>query len=179
MADAPLEVMAAGRFLRMVKRGRWEYVDRHNSTGAVAIVAVTGAGELLLIEQHRVPMGRSCIELPAGLVGDGDDPGEAFELAARRELEEETGYCAAQMRHLYQVCTSPGMTSETIDLFLATGLTRIGDGGGAVGEGEAITVHRVPIHEAEHWVAQRAAAGDAVDVKVYLGISLASEMIAL
>ncbi|MFI4860113.1 MAG: NUDIX hydrolase [Phycisphaerales bacterium JB063] len=173
----PLEVMAAGRFLRMVKRGRWEYVDRHNAAGAVAVVAVTEAGELILIEQHRVPMGRACIELPAGLAGDGANRDEAFERAARRELEEETGYRAATMRHLYQVCTSPGMTSETIDLFLATGLTRIGDGGGAAGEGEDIRVHRVPIGEAEQWVAQRGASGDCVDVKVYLGIALARDAI--
>jgi len=173
MEDAPVEVMAEGRFLRMVKRGRWEYVDRHNTSGAVAVVAVTDAGELLLIEQHRVPVGRACIELPAGLAGDGEDRGEAYELAARRELEEETGYRAVEMRHLYQVCTSPGLTSETIDLFQADGLTRVGEGGGSPGEGEDITVHRVPLADADRWVAARAAAGDAVDVKVYLGIALA------
>ncbi|XAL98090.1 NUDIX hydrolase [Phycisphaeraceae bacterium D3-23] len=174
--DDPLEVMAAGRFLRMVKRGRWEYVDRHNTTGAVAVVAVTDAGELVLIEQYRVPMGKACIELPAGLAGDGADRDEAFELAARRELEEETGYRAENMRHLYQVCTSPGMTSETIDLFLATGLTRVGEGGGAAGEGEDIKVHRVALDEADRWVAQRAAGGDCIDVKVYLGIALARDI---
>ena len=173
MEHPPVKVMAVGRFLRMVKRGRWEYVDRHNTSGAVAVVAVTAAGELLLVEQHRVPIARACIELPAGLAGDGDHKGEAFELAARRELEEETGYRAAQMRHLYQVCTSPGLTSETIDLFIASGLTRVSEGGGAADEGEAITVHRVPLEDADRWVAERAAAGDAVDVKVYLGIALA------
>ncbi|MEM9415959.1 MAG: NUDIX hydrolase [Planctomycetota bacterium] len=178
MREEPLEVMAAGRFLRMLKRGRWEYVDRHNTTGAVAVVAVTDDAEIVLIDQHRVPMGKRCIELPAGLAGDGADHGEAFEVAARRELEEETGYSANAMRHLYQVCTSPGMTSETIDLFLATGLTRVGDGGGAAGEGEAINVHTVPISEADAWVAQRAAAGDCVDVKVYLGLALARDALA-
>lgn len=177
MEDEPVEVMASGRFLQMVKQGRWEYVRRHNASGAVAVVAVTDAGELVLVEQHRVPMGRACLELPAGLAGDGDDADEAFGLAARRELEEETGYRAGELRRLYPVCTSPGMTSETIDLYLATGLTRISAGGGAADEGEDITVHVVPVAEADAWVAVRSASGVLVDVKVYLGIALARDII--
>lgn len=161
-----VEVMAAGRFLRMVKRGRWEYVERPNTAGAVAIVATTDAGELVLVEQERVPLGRNCIELPAGLAGDlDDDPDEAFIDAAKRELLEETGFAAAHVEHLFPACTSPGLTSETIDLYRATGLTREHAGGG-VGH-EQITTHLVPLDRVDAWLAERAAEGLAIDIKVY------------
>ncbi len=173
MPDESRHILAAGRFLEMVKEGRWEYVRRVGSAGAVAIIAVTPQRELLIVEQQRVPLGRPCLELPAGLAGDGDDPDEAFELAARRELEEETGYRASEMRRLWRVCTSPGLTGEVIDLYHATGLTRTGEGGGTAHEGEDITVHRVPLDDADRWLAQRVDAGDAIDVKVYTAVALA------
>ena len=101
------------------------------ATAAVAVIATTDSHELVLVEQMRVPMGARCLELPAGLVGDTEaDRGEAMLDAARRELLEETGYAAAAFEHLYSVATSPGLTSETIDLFRATGLTKKQDGGG-------------------------------------------------
>ena len=167
--------MADGRFLRMVRQGRWEYVERHNTTGAVAVIAVTSGRQLVLVEQYRVPMGMSCIELPAGLAGDLDDPEEAFELAARRELHEETGFEADQMAYLYRVCTSPGLTSETIDLFRATGLTRTGPGGGHPDEGEEIIVHLVDLDAVEQWIVDRVAQGLCIDVKVYTAIALARQ----
>lgn len=168
----PPEVMAEGRFLRLVKHGRWEFVDRPNTTGAIAIIATTDNDELVLIEQYRVPLGRSCIELPAGLAGDlEDDPEETFEQAARRELLEETGFIANKIEHLYPAVTSPGLTSETIDLYRATGLTRHHEGGG-IGD-ENITVHLVPIDSADAWLAKRTAEGLAVDIKVYTAVSLA------
>ncbi|MFN3167648.1 MAG: NUDIX hydrolase [Phycisphaeraceae bacterium] len=166
------EVMAQGRFLRMVRRGRWEYVERPNTEGAVAVIAVTDAGELVLIEQHRVPLGRACVELPAGLAGDlDDDPDESFAQAARRELLEETGFHAETVEHLFPAVTSPGLTSESIDLYRATGLTRRHDGGGV--DHEAITVRLVPIDAVDAWLAERSAAGLAVDIKVYAAAALA------
>ena len=167
----PIEVMAEGRFLRLVRRGRWEYAQRPVTAGAVAVVATTDAGELVLVGQHRVPLGGMCIELPAGLAGDlDDDPGESFAEAARRELLEETGFAAQTIEHLFTVSTSPGLTSETIDLYRATGLTREHAGGG-VGH-EQITVHLVPIGEVDAWLAERAAAGVMVDIKVYTAAAM-------
>lgn len=166
------QTLAAGRFLRMVKRGRWEYVERHTSRGAVAVVAVTDDGELVLVEQDRVPLGRRCIELPAGLAGDLDDAAdESFAQAANRELLEETGYHAGQIEHLFTVATSPGLTSETIDLYRASKLIKQHAGGGI--NHEEITVHLVPAADAYGWLTQQAEAGKLVDVKTWLGVMLA------
>lgn len=90
------ETVWQGRHIAVRTDGSWEYAERNGAVAAVAIVAVTPAGELLLVEQHRVPAGRVCVELPAGLVGD-DSAGETVADAAIRELEEETGYRAASV----------------------------------------------------------------------------------
>lgn len=166
------QVMASGRFLRLVRRGKWEYAERPNTAGAVAIIALTGAEELVLIEQPRVPLGRRCIELPAGLAGDlDDDPDETFAQAARRELLEETGFAADNVEHLFAAVTSPGLTSESIDLYRASGLTRVNEGGG-IG-GEQITVHLVPLLSADAWLAEADARGLAIDIKVFTAVALA------
>ena len=89
-SDAPVETVWQGKFITAKKQGRWEYVSRARGIRAAVIVAIDD-GHLLLVEQYRVPLGRVCLELPAGLVGDDHD-GEAAEIAAARELEEETGY---------------------------------------------------------------------------------------
>src|SRR3546814_2912534 len=94
-------------------------------------------GHVILGEQYRVPLGRNCIELPAGLVGD-EDENESVESSAARELEEETGYRAGSVEVLGEFASSPGMTSETLHLVRATGLQKTGDGGGI--DGENITV---------------------------------------
>jgi ADP-ribose pyrophosphatase len=166
-SEPGIEILADGRFMQMVRDGRWEYVRRHTCEGAVAVIATTDDDELVLVEQHRVPMGSPCIELPAGLVGDTKaDKGEALRTAAERELLEETGYAAATLRHLWPVATSPGLSSEVIDLFHATDLTRQHDGGGV--DHENITVHRIKRRELEDWLTQQREAGKVIDVKVYL-----------
>ncbi|WP_315765207.1 NUDIX hydrolase [Sphingomonas sp. Y38-1Y] len=162
--------MWSGKFIEAKKRGRWEYVSRTGGIHAAVILAVED-GHVLLVEQYRVPMGRNCIELPAGLVGDetaGEDPIEA----ARRELIEETGWHAEQVEPLGEFWSSPGMASEGFTLMRARGLTRVGEGGGV--DGEAITVHRVPLDTLETFLAERRAAGCGVDVRILalLGPSL-------
>jgi ADP-ribose pyrophosphatase len=130
--------------------------------GAAVIVAVDD-GHVVLVEQHRIPVGARCLELPAGLVGD-ETAGESVEDAAARELEEETGYRAARIERLGAFQSSPGMTSEYFELVRATGLTRVGDGGGQ-GD-EDITIHRVPLAGLPAFVAERRAAGIEVDAKM-------------
>lgn len=170
--DASLEEVWKGKFLTMNKRGRWEYVSRARNIRAAVIVAIDD-GHVILVDQYRVPLGRVCLELPAGLVGD-ETEGEAVEIAAGRELKEETGFRAERIESLGEFYSSPGMVSESFTLVRATGLTKVGDGGGV--EGEGITVHRVPLAEVADYVAARRGEGMAIDVKMLL--LLASGMLA-
>lgn len=161
------EIMWQGRFITAVRDGKWEYVSRSRGIRAAVILAETDAAEVLLVEQYRVPLGRNCLELPAGLIGDDDGGGDdTVESAAARELEEETGYSAAKIERLGDYYSSPGMVSEGFTLVRATGLTRVGDGGGV--EGENIIVHLVPRGEITAFVAAKRAEGVAMDVKLLL-----------
>ena len=161
-SDAPLETMWAGRFVTVQRRGRWEFASRSRGIRAAVILAEDD-GKVLLVEQYRVPLGRVCLELPAGLIGD-ETAGEVVEVAAARELEEETGYRAERIELLGEFFSSPGMLSESFTLVRAHGLTRVGEGGGV--EGEGITVHLVPRRDVVAFMAERRAAGVAMDVKL-------------
>lgn len=165
--DAPEEVMWQGRFVTAKKRGRWEYVSRSRGIRAAVILAIDEEDHVLLVEQYRVPLGRSCIELPAGLIGDDDDAADEEPLAAAgRELEEETGFRAATLENMGCFYSSPGMVSESFTLVRARGLTKIGDGGGV--DGENITVHRVPRTALPRFLDEKRKAGCGVDVRMLL-----------
>ncbi|OZA93371.1 NUDIX hydrolase [Altererythrobacter sp. H2] len=164
-SDEPEEIMWQGRFVTAKRRGRWEYASRSRGIRAAAIIAIDDEGCVLLVEQFRVPLGRISLEIPAGLIGDDDGKeGECAETAALRELEEETGYTAAEMVSLGEFYSSPGMVSEAFTLLRARGLRKVGEGGGTPGEN--ITVHRVPLAELPQFVAQWRARGHAVDVRI-------------
>lgn len=171
--DEPEEVMWAGRFITARRRGKWEYVSRTRGIGAAVILAIDAEDRVILVSQYRVPLGCPCLELPAGLVGDGGEVEEPA-VAAARELEEETGYRAGSMEFLGRFFSSPGMVTESFSLFRARDLIRIGDGGGT--EGEGITVHRVPRAEIAGFIGARRAEGYAIDVKLLL--LLAGEILA-
>lgn len=159
-----------GKWLRMKKRGRWEYVERTNEGGmAVIIIAATPERNLLFVEQLRLPVDGKTIEMPAGLVGDVD-AGESIELAAERELLEETGWQAARIEVLMIGPTSSGMSNERVAFARATGLTRVHAGGGDASE--EIIVHEVPVADAAHWLTQKMAEGYALDAKLWAGLWL-------
>ena len=162
--DVPEEVRWTGKFIVAKTRGKWEYVGRTGGVRAAVIVAVDD-GHVILVEQFRVPLGRACLELPAGLVGD-ETVGESIAAAAARELEEETGYRPARIETIGEFASSPGMVTETFTLVRASGLTRISEGGGV--DDEDITVHRVPLDEVADFLATRRAAGVVADVKLLL-----------
>ena len=141
----------SGRFLNLFERDGWEFASRSNASCVVMIVAVTPDDEMLLVEQFRKPVSASVIELPAGLVGDNHDPQESILDAAERELEEETGYAAAQMRLLMACPSSAGMSDEIVTFVLATDLRRVGPGGGD--DSEDIEVLCIPLAEIDDWLA--------------------------
>jgi 8-oxo-dGTP pyrophosphatase MutT (NUDIX family) len=105
--------------------------------GAVAVVAVDGAGRALMIRQYRHPVGRVMWELPAGL---RDHPGEPLVEAARRELLEEAGYRAGMWHSLADHYSSPGFTTERLRIFLARDLEKADDNGYVREHEEALIV---------------------------------------
>ncbi|HMN55233.1 MAG TPA: NUDIX hydrolase [Sphingopyxis sp.] len=164
--DTPIETRWEGRFITVKQQGTWEYVSRSRGIHAAVILAIDEASDgrhVLLVEQYRVPLKVRCLELPAGLVGD-DAAGEASEIAARRELEEETGYRAADWRTVGEFYSSPGMVSESFTLLVAKKLIKVGAGGGV--DGEDITVHRVPLDGIADFIAAKRAEGCGIDVRV-------------
>jgi ADP-ribose pyrophosphatase len=168
MTDETVEIAWQGKWITAKRQGKWEFVSRARGMEAAVIVAIDDDGHVLLVDQPRVPLGRRCLELPAGLIGDEHD-GDTALAAARRELEEETGYRCEAVEALGYFHSSPGMVSEGFTLVRATGLTRIGEGGGT--HEEDINVHRVPLGEVPAFVAQKRAEGFAIDVKLLLLLS--------
>jgi ADP-ribose pyrophosphatase len=170
-ADAPIDVLHEGKWLRLLRRGRWEYAERkHSEHGlAVIIVSETPEHDLLFVEQFRVPLGAPTIEFPAGLVADSHDA-DTIEEAARRELVEETGWSPEHVKVLLVGPTSAGMTNERIAFARATGLTKVGSGGG-VGS-ENIVVHQVPRAEADAWLMRKGEEGCELDLKLWGGLYL-------
>jgi ADP-ribose pyrophosphatase len=166
------KLLFEGEFIRGIRRGHWEYVERVRQIAAVMIAAVTPENELVLVEQFRIPVDGRVLELPAGLAGDL--PGHAEEAliaAAHRELLEETGYEAATMRPMTSGPTSPGLANEVVTIFLARELRKVHDGGGD--GSEDIRVHTVPLSDIESWLERKAAEGLQIEPRVYSGIYFA------
>ena len=162
--DKPVETVWQGKYVTALKRGRWEFVSRANKVSAVVILAEHD-GKIILVEQHRVPLGRRCLELPAGLVGD-EDPDATIEGTAVKELEEETGFTAGRIERLGDFHSSPGMLSESFTLVRAHDVRKVGEGGGT--EHEQIDVHLVERAEIPQFIRTRREKGVAVDVKLLL-----------
>lgn len=157
-----------GRYLSLVDREGWEFTTRSNARCVVAMVALTDDDQIVLVEQYRKPVGANVIEIPAGLVGDQDDPDEPVLLAAARELEEETGFAAERLEVVMSCPSSSGMSDEMIAFVRAGGLSRIGPGGGDATE--QIEVHLVALAEADDWLRGQRAAGKLLDPKVYTAL---------
>lgn len=132
--------------------------------GAVAVVPVNEKGELLLVRQYRYAVGETLLEIPAGKIERGED----YASSAARELVEETGYEAGNLKHLISFYSTPGFTNEQIHLFLATELTlKVQD----LDEDEFIEVESVNMKKA----AEMIMSGEICDAKSVAGILAAQK----
>ncbi len=149
------EVVHRGRYLEV----RIDTIERADGTrgtrdvvghpGAVAVLALDDDGRLLLVRQWRIPAGRAMLEIPAGTLDVHDGVAEDPDLAARRELEEETGHRATAWRKLASFWTAPGFASELMHLYLATGIAGAdGDDRLTPDEDERLELRHVTLDEA-------------------------------
>src|SRR5437773_3371073 len=107
------EVLGEGKFLRLVRRNGWEFVERTKPVRAAFIAALTDGGRLILTREYRVPVGKTVVGFPAGLIGDtAGRESELLEAAVRRELVEEAGFAAERVTLLTEGPTSAGQTEE-------------------------------------------------------------------
>jgi NTP pyrophosphohydrolases including oxidative damage repair enzymes len=149
-----------GKHVLVLERDGWEYVERKKGKEAVAVIAMTDDGKLILTEQYRRAVDARVIDWPAGLVGDEGDQGP--EATARKELEEETGYVCERVEFLAKGPTSPGITSELVSFYRAQSVAKKGE------HEEEITVHEIARDEIDAWLRSR---GDVmVDLKVWGGL---------
>jgi ADP-ribose pyrophosphatase len=156
-----------GERILVLERDGWQYVERKKGKSAVAVIAMTDDGKVVLTEQYRRPVDARVIDWPAGLVGDEEGSSDPAKTA-KKELKEETGFACANVERLTSGPSSPGITSEIVHLYRATGLRREGAGGG-VGD-EDITVHEVPLDEIKAWLTRKTGEGLLIDLKIWAGL---------
>lgn len=168
------EIISEGRFLELVNinwidsKGnarKWETVERTTGADIVSVIPVTDNGKIILIEQFRPPVGRMVIEFPAGL----RDEGENLQVSALRELQEETGYQAGEIRKLFAGPVSAGLSSEFLTVFLATDLKFVGKKDGR--EEWGITVYKIPLEDVDEWLDNKEQEGVLVDIKMRASLS--------
>lgn len=116
--------------------------------GAVAVLAVTDEGKMLMVEQFRKPLEKTIIEIPAGKLEKGENPLEC----AKRELLEETGYNCETMESIGSFYTSPGFADELIHLYYTNTLTKQGDQ--MTDEDEFLNVLEISVDEAKELMKQ-------------------------
>ena len=155
-----------------------EAPDGHRSTrdiaghpGGVGMVAIDPDGNVLLVRQWRHAVGQALLEIPAGTLDrEPDGTIEAHLGAARRELEEETGYRADTWRYLVGFYTAPGFTSELMHLYLAEDLSPAHVGRLGPDDDERLELERMPLAEA----VALAESGGFADAKSIVGLLLAA-----
>jgi len=169
MTVKKLETLCKHPYLHMMQRDNWAFVHRPNSNGAAIIVALTPDNEIILVEQYRSSFDKNVIELPAGLIGDQDKYEKPIE-AAQRELLEETGYKALDMKELFPSSVSSGLADEIMIIFLARKTIKIDEGGGV--DGENIKVHIVKLDQVHNKLQDFIKKGLVIDLKIYAALWL-------
>ena len=165
------KIIYEGKFLRFIRKGGWEYIQRNNCSGVVIIVAITEDDHLLFVEQYRPPVGKVVIEFPAGLVNDSKyRKNELIRSAAKRELLEETGYKAKKLVKILEGPISSGSNADIITMFQARDVKKVAEGGGD--DLESIIVHKVPLKDVDQWLTKMKRKGCLIEPKIYTGLYL-------
>ncbi|MBI3312700.1 MAG: NUDIX hydrolase [Candidatus Omnitrophica bacterium] len=163
------KVLYQGKYLRLVSKKTWEFVERIHGRGVVVIVPLTPQKTVIMIDQYRTALDKRVVEFPAGIADDlKTHRGESLENAARRELTEETGYQAGKMKRLTSGPSASGASSAIMTFFLAQDLIKVSDGGGD--DTEDIHVHEIPLKKVPAWIKKMEKKGMLVDPKVYAGL---------
>jgi len=118
--------------------------------GAVAVIAITNDGKIVMVEQYRKALERDVVEIPAGKLEKGEEPS----LCAKRELEEETGYVCKSLDWLISFYTSPGFADELVHLYVARGLEKKEDAA-PTDEDEFVTLVELTLEEALEYIEER------------------------
>ncbi len=162
-------VLGKGKFMRLVRQGEWEFMERSGCDGVVIILPLTDEGDVVFVEQYRTPVGKYVIEFPAGLISDRASlKGESITQAAKRELFEETGYTAKGIKKVLTGPASSGSSADIITMVRAYGLKKTGEGGGD--HLESIKVHRVALSQAVLWLKKMERKGRLIEPKIYAGL---------
>ena len=158
-------VMYDGDFIKVLKDnmllpdGSISTREHITHPGAVAVLAVLDNGNLVMERQFRYAPQCEFIELPAGKIDHGED----ILITAQRELLEETGYVAAEWKHLVTTWPCIGYSDERMEYFLARGLTHQGQN---LDDGEFLEVFELSLAEAVEWIRQ----GKINDSKTIVGL---------
>jgi len=167
--SSKITILKEGQYMWFLSIDSWEYMKRKNCTGIVIILAVTDEGKLVFVEQYRAPVGKKMIEFPAGLANDIPSARkESLATAAKRELLEEAGYVAKRVKKVFYGPISGGFSSDMITVFMAEGLKKVSAGGGDATE--CITVHEIPLPQAEKWLDRMQKKGYLVGPTIYAGL---------
>ena len=150
------EEIFSGRIIRLqieeveLPNGKTSKREIIKHPGAVAIIALTDDNKIVMVEQYRKALERIIVEIPAGKLEKGEDPG----VCARRELEEETGYICEQMELLVSFYTSPGFADELVHVYIAAGLSKKEDAA-SLDEDEFLNVEELTLDEAIQYIKEQ------------------------
>lgn len=166
-----IKVLHEGKFIRLLSRDGWEHIQRTNCNGIAVMVALTEDDEILLVQQYRPPIDSQSIELPAGLIDDGEgEDGESGLEAAKRELLEETGYVSDEWYEAFSGPGGAGASTDILNFYVALGAKQVGSGGGD--RTEKIITHKVLRKNVDVWLNDKVSQGIPVDPKIYAGLYL-------
>lgn len=160
------ETLCVGKRVSLIKRvlcveGKEIVRDVVDFGEAVAIIPITGDGQVIMLRQYRAAVNDWIYEIPAGRI----EKGESIEEAARRELVEETGYEPGILRRVISVYTAPGYSNEVLHILIAKKLRYVGARPEA---GEIIEVVKIPLNEAFSFIVKEGI----VDAKTVIALTL-------